>query len=117
MKYITNDELRETVIEYQNNPSDLVMNKWVNQCYLVGKKLLSGRNYSGYSIEDKEDMIQNAVIKLYKAINNVDANANIHAFITTAFINTIRTEMQKYSKHKTIQTQVNEMGEYWGTGE
>lgn len=112
--YIEKSDFLQAMTESQSlgQPTE----KYAEGCMLIANHLLQSRQFRGYSIHLKEDMLSNALVCCMKAINkfNIEKTNNAFGYITrtiwTSFIMVLRQHYRYINlKNKLMEHQLELM--------
>lgn len=112
--YIEKSDFLQAMTESQalGQPTE----KYAEGCMLIANHLLQSRQFRGYSIHLKEDMLSNALVCCMKAINkfNIEKTNNAFGYITrtiwTSFIMVLRQHYRYINlKNKLMEHQLEMM--------
>ena len=106
--YINGKELKGIIENYYNNPDDLLAEKKIGEAInKIATGLSFAPNFINYSYKD--DMIGDAIVKMYSAIKNkkFDTNSghNPFSYFTTIAFHAFINRIKKEKKHRDIITE------------
>lgn len=118
--YITNKDLYTQMIHYGNEVKEAVRNnkdppsipKYIGEAIiLISTNLAKKPNFSGYTLQYKQEMISDAILDCIAAVNNFDPDRTNNPFayftqiIWNAYIRRIQKEKkQQYIKLKNLES-------------